>query len=85
MVAMLSRIERQSNWAELKDVPVFSNRITIRFEGQYKTIFTNQTVVRLMWHAEISGGHKFLFVNEKKGSARKEMIMVDHILILMGK
>jgi hypothetical protein len=65
-VSTLSRLEAEQDWAEMIDVPVFTNKISIKHVGHTKTIFTNQTGASLIWNARIPGKHEFVLVNGKK-------------------
>lgn len=70
-VTTLSRLETDGDWAEMQELPVLSNKISVRHEGHGKTIFTNQAGTPITWHAKIPGEHRFLFVNGKKNRSTK--------------
>ncbi|MGO9257928.1 MAG: hypothetical protein ACLQU1_16685 [Bryobacteraceae bacterium] len=59
-------------WAELRNLPIRANEVTVRHEGNRKTIFTNQRGPALVWYAEFAGLHDSLLVNGKAARARVE-------------
>ena len=59
-------------WAELRNLPVRANEITVRHEGVRKTVVTNQRGPALIWHAAFPGSHETLLVNGKPMKARVE-------------
>jgi hypothetical protein len=70
-VSSISRLETETDWAELTNVPILSNKISIQHQGHTKTTFTNQSGSPITWSACLPGKHKFIFVNgEKKKSIR---------------
>lgn len=70
-VHTLPRLVSESDWAELKDVPVFSGQIALRHEGAETTVFTNQGEKTVQWSAGLPGEHEFLSVNGKKVRTQK--------------
>jgi hypothetical protein len=65
-VSTLSRLEVETDWTEMKDIPLLSNKISVKHVGNVKTIFMNQSGAPITWSARIPGNHEFLFVNGKK-------------------
>jgi hypothetical protein len=59
-------------WAELRNLPVRANEITVRHEGRRKTIFTNQRGPALIWEAAFPGSFETLLVNGRPMKARVE-------------
>ena len=59
-------------WAELRNLPVRANEITVRHEAGHKTVFTNQHGPALIWHAAFPGSHQTLLVNGRAMPARPE-------------
>ncbi len=59
-------------WGELRNLPVRANEITVRHEGNRKTVFTNQHGPALIWHAGFPGAHETLLVNGRSMRARVE-------------
>ena len=62
----LSRLENQDFWAELKNVPIFANKISVRHEGKTNTTVANAYGPTIQWSAQIMGDHDFLYVNGAK-------------------
>lgn len=61
-----SRMENENQWAEMRNIPVISNKIALMHEGNLKTVATNLVGPPISWIAEIPGVHEFLYVNGKK-------------------
>ena len=59
-------------WAELRNLPIRANEVTVRHEGNRKTVFTNQRGPALVWYAAFPGLHDTLLVNGKAAKARVE-------------
>jgi hypothetical protein len=59
-------------WAEIHNVPVRANEVTVRHEGVTKTSFTNQKGPSLMWRAAFPGSFLSLDVNGKPMPAHTE-------------
>ncbi len=72
--ATLSRLEKASDWAELKQVPLLSNQVSVKHIGQQKTTASNEKGPNLKWMAQIPGSHSFLFVNGMKKKCRSSKI-----------
>ncbi len=60
------RIESEEDWAEMKNIPVLSNKIAVKHHGAVKTAATNLKGPPIDWIAEIPGEHEFLYLNGKK-------------------
>jgi hypothetical protein len=71
-VKTLSGLGSKIDWAELRNLPVRDNEITVRHEGGRKTVFTNQQGPALIWHAAFPGSHETLLVNGRAMKARTE-------------
>lgn len=63
-VTTLPRLEA-GNWAEMEEIPVLSNSISVKHEA-LTTTFTNQKGAPLKWRACLPGNHDYLYVNGKK-------------------
>lgn len=70
-VSTLPRLAADSDWAELRDVPVLSGLISVKHGGNSKTVFSNQSGKTIQWSAGIPGDHQFLWVNGKKTPCQK--------------
>jgi len=62
----LSRLEENEDWAEMKNIPLLSNKITVKHYGKSKTIVTNASGESIKWSAQLPGAHEFLYINENK-------------------
>jgi hypothetical protein len=71
-VKTLSGLGSNIAWAELRNLPVRANEVTVRHEGGRKTVFTNQSGPSLIWHAAFPGSHETLLVNGRAMKARTE-------------
>ncbi len=70
-----SRLCAETKWAEVDHVPVKGNNISVRHEGNKKTIFTNNSGPQVQWEAYFSGAHKNLLLNGKPVKANvKELL-----------
>jgi hypothetical protein len=59
-------------WAELRNLPVRRNKVTVRHEGGQKTLFTNQEGPSVIWRPAFPGSFQMLLVNGKPVKARME-------------
>ncbi|MFT6807315.1 MAG: hypothetical protein ACJA01_000535 [Saprospiraceae bacterium] len=62
----LSRIGKKEDWAEMNNIPLLSNKITVKHYGMSKTTVTNVSGESIKWTAQLSGSHEFLYINGKK-------------------
>ena len=72
MVKTLPGLGTKIAWAELRNLPIRSNEVTVRHEGVRKTIFTNQRGPALIWQPTFAGAHETLLVNDRPMKARIE-------------
>jgi hypothetical protein len=63
VVNTLPSLTKDTPWAEIRNVPVRANRITVHHEGNQKTTLTNQSGPALIWRATFLGSHPTLLVN----------------------
>jgi hypothetical protein len=66
-------------WAELRNLPVRSNEITVRHEGLRKTTVTNQHGPALIWQASFPGSFDTLLVNGLPVKARTRKGPLDRV------
>jgi hypothetical protein len=59
-------------WAELRNLPVRGNEISVRQEAGRKTIFTNQKGPSVIWRAAFPGSFPNLVLNGSPVKARIE-------------
>ena len=76
-VKTLSGLGSKIAWAELRNLPVRDNEVTVRHEGTRRTTFTNQHGPAIVWWAEFPGSHDTLMVNGKAAKARVEKAPLD--------
>jgi hypothetical protein len=72
IVRTLSGLGTNISWAELNNLPIRSNEVTVRQEGIRKTMFINQIGPALIWRAVFPGSHNILNVNGKPVKANIE-------------
>jgi hypothetical protein len=70
----LPRLEKASEWAELQQVPLLSNLVSVKHVGQQKTTVINEKGPDLEWMAQIPGSHSFLLVNGVKKKCKQSNI-----------
>ena len=63
-------------WAEIRNLPIRSNIVSVKHEGNWKTTFTNLRGPALVWRAMFLGSHETLLVNGQptKASVGKEPV-----------
>jgi hypothetical protein len=57
-------------WAELRNLPLRDNEVTVRHEGMRKTVLTNQRGPALIWRASFPGSYETLLVNGRPVKAQ---------------
>ncbi len=57
-------------WAEIRNLPMRDNQITVRHEGTRKTVLTNQRGPAVIWQAALPGTFDTLLVNGRSVKAR---------------
>jgi hypothetical protein len=62
----LSRLEKDLEWAEMANIPLLSNTISVKHFGKTKTIAQNTYGATIKWTAKIPDIHEFLYVNGEK-------------------
>jgi len=72
MVRTLSGLGTKIAWAELGNLPIRNNVVSVRQEGARSTAFTNQHGPALIWQAEFAGEHGILLVNGRPMKAQTE-------------
>jgi len=63
VVSTLPQLTANTPWAELRNLPVQGNAISVRHDGLTKTTFTNQGKSMLLWKAEFAGTFATLMVH----------------------
>ncbi|WP_149304819.1 hypothetical protein [Pareuzebyella sediminis] len=67
-----SRLKQEIDWAEMKYVPILSNRISVRHEGKSRTIVTNESGATIYWKPKVSGSYEYLYLNGKRTNCTQE-------------
>lgn len=70
VVRTQSGLGTKVGWAELRNLPIRANEVTVRHEGLRKTTFTNQHGPALLWKAMFAGKHDALLVNGRSVKAK---------------
>jgi hypothetical protein len=65
VVKTLPALSSQTAWAQISNLPIRRNFVTVRHEGLVKTDFTNQSGPALIWQATFPGNYATLLVNGK--------------------
>jgi hypothetical protein len=71
-VETMSGLGTAVDWAELRNLPIRSNKVTIRHDGMTKTTFANQTGPSLIWFAKFVGNHPRALVNGREFDVKVE-------------
>lgn len=74
VVSTMPRLTRQTAWAEVHNVPVAGELITVRHEGQRETIFSNHGTNGVEWEPEFPGSFSALLVNGKPVQAHSRIL-----------
>jgi hypothetical protein len=72
MVSTLSGLGTKIIWAELRNLPIRNNVVSVRHEGERSSAFTNQHGPALIWQAGFVGEHETLLVNGHPMKAQTE-------------
>lgn len=65
VVRTLPQLTAKTSWAELRNIPIGDGAITVRHDGERRTVFTNQETKDLTWEAAFPGTFATLTVNGK--------------------
>ena len=70
----LPSLTSETPWAEIRNLPVRANRVSIKHDGNEKTTFSNQSGPALIWRAAFPGSYETLLVDGQpiKASEAKE-------------
>ena len=70
-VATRSRLTAETEWAELRNIPVFDSSIDIRHDGRRETSMTLRSGGKVVWKAVVEGHWEELTVNGTPQKARQ--------------
>lgn len=71
------RLTDKTKWTEMKEIPFKRNSLSIRHEGNTKTVFTNNSGPQLRWKACFTGLFNELLLNGKPVKANTEKIIYN--------
>lgn len=71
-----SRLLKETDSAEIKNVPVFGGTINVRHEGKKSSQLKNNTGSTIHWRATFSGSHETIY---KSGEELKATIVTDNM------
>jgi hypothetical protein len=76
VIKSLPSLANPTAWAEIRNVPIRANKISVRHDGNGKTTLTNESGPALIWHASFRGAYSTLLVNGRpvKASSEKEAL-----------
>lgn len=66
IITTFSRLENEKDWVEMKNIPVFGWKISLKHEGYSKTTLTNHGSQEITWKAKMKEGSTFFKVDGKK-------------------
>lgn len=78
-VLTLPGLGSKVDWAEIRNLPVRDNQITVRHEGMRKSVLTNQRGPALIWQAALPGTFDTLLVNGRPVRARSVKGPLDRV------
>ncbi len=78
-VRTLPGLGTKVGWAELRNLPVRDNQITVRHEGTRKTVLINQRGPALVWQASFPGTFETLVVNGRPIKAQSRKGPLDRV------
>jgi len=70
-ITTASNLTSSLKWAEINNVPVFGNLLSVKHTGRAKSELTNISGPSVKWKASFKGNYQYLFVNGKKTRALK--------------
>lgn len=68
-IETLPGLTEKTAWAEIRDLPIGSNRVSIRHDGVGNSKITNVSGPALIWRAAFPGLHQYLLVDGKETAA----------------
>lgn len=69
IVTTFPQLTNQTPWAEVRNLPVRSNQIAVRQDGNRKTTMNNEAGPSFIWKAMFAGRHSLLTVNGRPTKA----------------
>jgi len=78
MVQTKPALAKNVAWAEIRNLPIRANEVTVRHDGNRKTKIINQRGPAFIWKAAFDGAHETLLVNGKPTQATMEEDSARH-------
>ncbi len=78
VVSTLPQLTEATAWAELLNLPVRGGQISVRHDGERKTVLHNQGKTDLIWKAAFPGTFEDLMVNGKSVKCHSGVIFLGH-------
>ena len=72
VISTFPQLTTETSWAELRNLPIGNSRITVRHDGERRTILINKGETKLNWEPAFPGIFATLVVNGKTISAHTE-------------
>jgi hypothetical protein len=74
-LATVSRLPKDIGWLQVADVPIGSDRVTVRHDGLTGSTLTNQSATTSYdWEARFVGRHRLLRVNGTLTTGRTKVV-----------
>jgi hypothetical protein len=77
VVTTLPGLTKATTWAEVRNVPIRTNEVTVRQDGDSKTTITNETGPSFIWKAMFTGTHATLTVNGRPMKATLSKLTLE--------
>jgi hypothetical protein len=79
VIYTLPRLTEQTDWVEVKNVPVLNHEIDVRHVGLNETTLLNNSKSELTWIARFPGEHDVLLINGKEKHANSDYLIDQKI------
>jgi len=64
-ISTFSRLEKETDWAEMKNIPVLGIEISVKHKGHSKTILTNHAKTEITWNVKMKKRGSVFEVNDQ--------------------
>ncbi len=82
-IITLSNLTDDTEWAEIKNVPVFNGKIDVKHEGNIKTTITNVSKEDVVWVASFAGTHDSIDVAGERKTAIQTKVLNQQIVSII--
>ncbi|ULB33285.1 MULTISPECIES: hypothetical protein [Proteiniphilum] len=79
IIQTLPQLISNEQWAEISNLSIFSSLVNIRHEGNYKSIFVNNSEKNLNWRASFYGEYDKIYLNGKECSPKYAVDVMGNI------